>query len=67
MMNLRKRIAKVEQLQAADAKLNAAIEKEMERLRALPDGQQIIDSVIAEIRGLGPAGQPNLVSKDESQ
>ena len=32
-------------------KPNAAIETEW-RFRALPDGQQIIDSVIAEIRGL---------------
>ncbi len=66
-MRLRQRIAKVEKLQAADAKLHAAIETEMARIRAWPDGQRIIDSVIAEIRGAGRNGQPNPVSKDQSQ
>jgi len=64
-MSLRTRITKIERLQAADAKLHAAIETEMTRIRAWPDGQRIIDSVIAEIRGSGPNGQPNPVSRDE--
>ncbi len=42
-MSLRTRIAKIERLQAADAKLHAAIETEMARIRAWPDGQRIID------------------------
>jgi hypothetical protein len=63
MKSLRTRIAKIERLE----ELHAAIETEMARIRAWPDGQLIIDSVIAEIRGSGPNGQPNPVSKDESQ
>lgn len=58
MKSLLKRIAKIEQFRATDAESNAQIEKELARLRALPDGQQRIDEVIAEIRGLAATGQP---------
>jgi hypothetical protein len=66
-MSLRTRIAKVEQLQAANAKITAEIERQLERLRGRPDGQRIIDQVMAEFGVTSRTSETNRGTKEGSQ